>query len=1008
MMKKFVLIVMILTIVFAQETLWEANGVPIRQGVHIEWQRTVCPGDNGSAIFVWSDTRYGARNVFAQKVNSNGNFLWGTDGAAVTDLPGRQEDPVAIADGSGGAFIAWVDYRFEEEGDIFIQHVDNNGNRLMDDEGESLARVDGRHLTINMCTDSLGGVFVTWQDKRNLLDDDIYGTHVSANHNIVAPGTGVSVIEMNGNQGAKSLEYAGNGQATLLWTDTRSGAGNDIYGQKINMDMTKVFPDGGLPIAVTSELETKPRTTYMTNDTSFVIWQSGTESSDIYFNFLTSNGLVFSDPILISNFSSNKKGPRIKRNGLGDVFVQWTDYRADTTNGNHYYQKIINGGVRAWSDNGVQLDNDGNDHNARFVGNAYGGAHIFWERGTYPNVDIMYQEIQSAGILANTTPITISDADGYQSMPISVYDGAYGAYVIFADQENGSIDLRTQLAAGSAVQFDEDGLLAKSGLDGDVNYVSSFYTGGLDGEVLLNWIDNRNRKKLFGGKVNSEGVDESLQGGVQLAGYELLIEELENEPVSYFQNGSHLITANFDGSTGAKLIRLNRYDTDFNSTWGDSGIYVYESTAEQRRVHILPLPMGNNFCVFWSEIRDEFEYDIFMQVFNQNGDSFLEEGGVRIVDGSWVDNYVEAVMVTETNEIMIFWVEDVWGAGTLKYNIITSSGTLGMHGISGGYTLSNTGDPENLVLAGFSFGSSAIVAWEELHNFSKDVYINKVNEDGSVESSSNIAITSVDNDQSKIKIIRGTSTRALLVWEDFENGIDFNITGQIISNDLDLIGENIPICHEDLYQGSPTLAYDGDGRFLVAWEDERGVDNGDPVLSGGLDIYVQIVTEQGLQYQEGGVAVASEYHNQSLPQLQHLYFNDYGDPVWMLYWIDMRSSGKEDLKNLYAQGIEIVESSIEDDFVPTEFKVSAAYPNPFNGAVALDVEISEVGPVIFSITNILGQMEYQQTLLPMRAGKFQITWNGRDQMQKEIPSGIYFYSVSTNIDIVIGKVTYLK
>ena len=244
-MKKFVLIVMILTIVFAQETLWEANGVPIRQGVHIEWQRTVCPGDNGSAIFVWSDTRNGSRNVFAQKVNSNGSFLWGADGAAVTDLPGRQEDPVAITDGSGGAYIAWVDYRFEEEGDIFIQHVDNNGNRLMDDEGESLARVDGRHLTINMCTDSSGGVFVTWQDKRNLLDDDIYGTHVSDSHDIVAPGTGVAIIEMNGNQGAKSLEYAGNGQATLLWSDTRSGAGNDIYGQKINMDMSKVFADDG-------------------------------------------------------------------------------------------------------------------------------------------------------------------------------------------------------------------------------------------------------------------------------------------------------------------------------------------------------------------------------------------------------------------------------------------------------------------------------------------------------------------------------------------------------------------------------------------------------------------------------------------------------------------------------------------------------------------------------------------------------------------------------------------
>ena len=992
----------------AQETLWEANGVPIRQGVHIEWQRTVCPGDNGSAIFVWSDTRNGSRNVFAQKVNSNGNFLWGTDGAAVIDLPGRQEDPVAIADGSGGAFVAWVDYRFEEEGDIFIQHVDNNGNRLMDDGGESLARVDGRHLTINMCTDSSGGVFVTWQDKRNLLDDDIYGTHVSESHDIVSPGTGVAIIEMNGNQGAKSLEYAGNGQATLLWTDTRSGAGNDIYGQKINMDMSKVFAEEGLPIAVTSELETKPRTTYMSNDTSFVIWQSGTESSDIYFNFLTSNGLVFSDPQVVSTFNSNKKGPRVKRNDAGDVFVQWIDYRADTTNGNHYYQKITNGGVRAWSDDGVQLDSDGDDHHARFVGNASGGAHIFWERGTYPDVDIIYQNIQSDGSLGQTTPIYVSDAIGYQSMPIAVYDYSYGAYVIFADQENGSIDIRTQRIAGGQTIFEDNGILAMEGLDGDVNYVSSFYTGGLDEEVILNWIDNRNKKKLYGSIVDADGVNDSWQDGVQLAGYEILIEELENEPVSFFQNGTHFITANFDGSTGAKLIRLNRYDTAFNTTWGDSGIYVYESIAEQRRIHILPLLNGNNFCVFWSEIRDEFEYDIFMQVFNQNGESFLQDGGVRIVDGYEVDNYVEAVVATPSGEIMIFWVEDLWGDGTLKYNFITSSGTVGTNGITGGYTLSNSGDPENLVLAEFSFGESAIVAWEELHNFSKDVYANKINEDGSLASSSNVAITSADNDQSKIKIISGASNRALIVWEDFENGIDFNITGQIVSSELDFIGENINICHEDLYQGSPALAYDGDGRFLVAWEDERGVDNGDPALSGGLDIYVQIVTENGLVYQEGGVVIASEYHDQSSPQFQTLYMNDNNNPAWMLHWVDMRSSGKADLKNLYAQGIEIVDSGIDDNIIPSKFSVSSAFPNPFNGRVALDISIAEIQPISFMITNVLGQVVYQNTLLPTRAGKFQISWNGKDLMQKELPSGIYLYSVKTNKYITSGKFTYLK
>ena len=29
------------------------DGAPIRQGVHIEWYRTVAPGNDGEAIFVW-------------------------------------------------------------------------------------------------------------------------------------------------------------------------------------------------------------------------------------------------------------------------------------------------------------------------------------------------------------------------------------------------------------------------------------------------------------------------------------------------------------------------------------------------------------------------------------------------------------------------------------------------------------------------------------------------------------------------------------------------------------------------------------------------------------------------------------------------------------------------------------------------------------------------------------------------------------------------------------------
>ena len=60
------------------------------------------------------------RNIFAHKINQNGDLLWDAKHfAVVTNLPGRQKIHVSITDGSGGVYIAWVDYRFDAK-EIFL------------------------------------------------------------------------------------------------------------------------------------------------------------------------------------------------------------------------------------------------------------------------------------------------------------------------------------------------------------------------------------------------------------------------------------------------------------------------------------------------------------------------------------------------------------------------------------------------------------------------------------------------------------------------------------------------------------------------------------------------------------------------------------------------------------------------------------------------------------------------------------------------------------------------
>ena len=67
MFLRFTSIFFCFSFVFSQFD-WNDNGVPIRQGIHIEWQRTGDNGNESEMIFAWSDTRYGGRDIYAKKL----------------------------------------------------------------------------------------------------------------------------------------------------------------------------------------------------------------------------------------------------------------------------------------------------------------------------------------------------------------------------------------------------------------------------------------------------------------------------------------------------------------------------------------------------------------------------------------------------------------------------------------------------------------------------------------------------------------------------------------------------------------------------------------------------------------------------------------------------------------------------------------------------------------------------------------------------------------------------
>lgn len=94
--------------------------------------------------------------------------------------------------------------------------------------------------------------------------------------------------------------------------------------------------------------------------------------------------------------------------------------------------------------------------------------------------------------------------------------------------------------------------------------------------------------------------------------------------------------------------------------------------------------------------------------------------------------------------------------------------------------------------------------------------------------------------------------------------------------------------------------------------------------------------------------------------------------------------------------------------MPEEFALFGNYPNPFNPGTHICFSLQRPGPVNLSIYNINGQLVQQIEQGYSSAGYHQIYWNGRDQWNKMLSSGIYFYKLRHGNEVLSGKMLLTK
>ncbi len=83
--------------------------------------------------------------------------------------------------------------------------------------------------------------------------------------------------------------------------------------------------------------------------------------------------------------------------------------------------------------------------------------------------------------------------------------------------------------------------------------------------------------------------------------------------------------------------------------------------------------------------------------------------------------------------------------------------------------------------------------------------------------------------------------------------------------------------------------------------------------------------------------------------------------------------------------------------MPTRFEVSRNYPNPFNPSTTVKYQIPEDGFVSIQIYDILGRsVKILKQMHFADAGYYQVNWNGRNNSNRPVASGIYILTVKLN------------
>jgi hypothetical protein len=819
-----------------------------------------------------------------------------------------------------------------------------------------------------------------WEDERN-GDVDVFGQKLTFNGEPVGDNLELSQEDFPKDQLLPCAATVGDTAFVVVWVDEESF---DVYGRRFDADLLPLggafqVNDEGIPSWVPS-LSCGP-------DGGFVVaWVDVGSANDIRARRFDASGSPLGESFKVNEDKGTRPhiSPSVSVGESGKFVVAWEDYR--DLDANVYAQRFDSAGNKLGGNILVNSDSLDEDQYSPVVSvGKNDGFMVAWVDLRSGIQNVFARIFSSAGtpqtslLRADTTSVSEPREDPWVGSDTT---GRYA--VVWTDYASSYPVIYTQ-------RFDSLGQAVGSKLrTSDQEATGERHDATLStapsGAFVVGWMDRRNSNyDIYARTVTSLGFLQQESGPV-------------NDDSSGANQMSPQITTTSDGGFIAVWedfrnsnsdIYLKRYNPS-GEPLGDDLRVNDDSGYNYQGLPDVACDESGNFVAVWEDAREGL--DIYAQLFDNSGNVLGENFKVNADSETDLHNSPSCDRSPQ-GDFVVVWAAREGEVQNVYGRLFGSDGQPKD-------TCFKINDDEQEVdhlspIVSMDSSGNFVVGWEDQRDGQDRIYLQRYDAFG-IRRGDNFPLYAGKKDpsQSDPDLDLNQNGEFMVVW--VESG---QVGAQPYDTSASPIGTNIVVVDDpSSFPENPRVKVTDNGYFVVTWTDHRGE---------GSDIYVRTYLDGSPQ--GSGQPVNTDTAGALQTSASIDLWGNYLYSVWM----DNRTPGNG--FDIYFNAINFKQTAVQDEeeerHLPEEFTLYQNYPNPFNPDTRIEFTLpggQSPRNVSLRIYNIRGQLVKTLMEEEKPPGDYQVIWDGRNDEEREVASGIYFYQLMVRDQMSTRRMLLLR